>query len=147
MLAVVATQLHSSPLVKRPPLATTTNQSTMAPLSVEDILARQKADKEAAAKVRPTMQARAHAQPKFLSKAERAKLALAKREAEVKEQQEKEVANRKEHERLERLAEEERRKQDSARCEFEYVCRELLLTCDRWARAGLSRLGARLPRS
>ncbi|OCF43273.1 pre-mRNA-splicing ATP-dependent RNA helicase PRP28 [Kwoniella heveanensis CBS 569] len=73
------------------------------PLSVEDILAKQKAEKEAAAK------------PKFLSKAERAKIALEKRNAEVKEQQEREEAERRQRIEFDRAAEDERRRADQAR--------------------------------
>ncbi|WWD20718.1 pre-mRNA-splicing ATP-dependent RNA helicase PRP28 [Kwoniella shandongensis] len=73
------------------------------PLSVEDILARQKAEKEAASK------------PKFLSKAERQKLALEKRNAEVREQQERGDAERKQRDEFDRAAEEEKRRADQAR--------------------------------
>ncbi|WVQ95663.1 pre-mRNA-splicing ATP-dependent RNA helicase PRP28 [Kwoniella sp. CBS 9459] len=73
------------------------------PLSVEDIVAKQKADKEAASK------------PKFLSKADRAKIALEKRNAEVKEQQEREEAERRQRIEFDRAAEEERRRADQAR--------------------------------
>ncbi|WWC92321.1 pre-mRNA-splicing ATP-dependent RNA helicase PRP28 [Kwoniella dendrophila CBS 6074] len=73
------------------------------PLSVDEILAKQKAEKEAASK------------PKFLSKADRAKLALEKRQAEVQSQQGKEEAERQQRIEFERAAEEERRKADAAR--------------------------------
>ncbi|KAK8850535.1 pre-mRNA-splicing ATP-dependent RNA helicase PRP28 [Kwoniella newhampshirensis] len=73
------------------------------PLSVEDILAKQKAEKEAAAK------------PKFLSKAERQKLALEKRNAEVREQQEREEAENRQRSEFDRAAEEERRRVEQAR--------------------------------
>ncbi|WVQ85939.1 pre-mRNA-splicing ATP-dependent RNA helicase PRP28 [Cryptococcus sp. DSM 104549] len=73
------------------------------PLSVEDILAKQKAEKEAAAR------------PKFLTKAERQKLALEKRNAEVKETQERSEAERRQREEFDRQAEEERRRAEQER--------------------------------
>jgi ATP-dependent RNA helicase DDX23/PRP28 len=88
------------------------------PLSVDEILARQKAEKEAAAKVshHPVLcSSKANLQPKFLSKADRAKLALEKRNAEVKEQQEREEAERKERLEFDRKAEEERRRANEGR--------------------------------
>lgn len=56
--------------------------------------------------------------PKFLTKAERARLALAKREEEVKEQKEKEDVEKKQHLELERAAVEERRRQESTKCKL-----------------------------
>ena len=88
------------------------------PLSVDEILAKQKADKEAAAKViSPASFEVSHAnlQPKFLTKADRAKLALEKRNAEVKAQQEREEAERKERADFDRKAEEERRRGNEGR--------------------------------
>lgn len=73
------------------------------PLSVEDILAKQKAEKEAAAK------------PKFLSKAERAKIALEKRNAEVKTQQQREDEEKASRIEFEKRAEEERRRSEESR--------------------------------
>lgn len=73
------------------------------PLSVEDILAKQKAEKEAAAK------------PKFLSKAERAKIALEKRNAEVQSQQSREEEEKAARIAFERKVEEERRKEEEQR--------------------------------
>ncbi|ORY31211.1 Pre-mRNA-splicing ATP-dependent RNA helicase PRP28 [Naematelia encephala] len=73
------------------------------PLSVEDILAKQKAEREAAAK------------PKFLTKEQRAKLALEKRNAEVKEQQAREEEEKRSRIDFEQQAEEERRKTEAAR--------------------------------
>ncbi|KAJ7582885.1 P-loop containing nucleoside triphosphate hydrolase protein [Mycena floridula] len=64
------------------------------PLSIEFLLQKQRAEKEAAAK------------PKFLSKEERAKLAIAKRAQEIKEQKERDENTRKDRENLERDAEE-----------------------------------------
>ncbi|KAG5220953.1 DEAD-domain-containing protein [Salix suchowensis] len=69
------------------------------PLSIESLLQKQKAEKEAAAK------------PKFLSKEERAKLAIAKRAQEIREQKEREEASQKDRETLEREANELRRKE------------------------------------
>ena len=73
------------------------------PLSVEDILAKQKAEKEAAAK------------PKFLSKAERAKIALEKRNAEVKSQQQREEEEKAARIAFEQQVEEERRRNEESR--------------------------------
>ncbi|WVO17416.1 pre-mRNA-splicing ATP-dependent RNA helicase PRP28 [Cryptococcus depauperatus] len=73
------------------------------PLSVEDILAKQNAEKAAASK------------PKFLSKAERQRLALEKRNADVKEQQEREEAERRQRQDFDRKAEEERRRMEQER--------------------------------
>ncbi|KII89218.1 hypothetical protein PLICRDRAFT_110064 [Plicaturopsis crispa FD-325 SS-3] len=64
------------------------------PLSIESLLQKQKSEKEAASK------------PKFLSKEERAKLAIAKRAQEIREQKEKEEAARKDRDKLEQEAEE-----------------------------------------
>ena len=73
------------------------------PLSVEDILAKQKAEKEAAAK------------PKFLSKAERAKIALEKRNAEVQSQQSRDEEEKAARISFERRVEEERRRDEEQR--------------------------------
>ncbi|KAL8286356.1 hypothetical protein RQP46_004373 [Phenoliferia psychrophenolica] len=64
----------------------------MAPLSVSDILAKQKKEKEEQAK------------PKFLSKQERAAIALAKRAAEVEAAKDKEIAAHSRRDELERTA-------------------------------------------
>ncbi|GLB35034.1 putative DEAD box helicase family protein [Lyophyllum shimeji] len=69
------------------------------PLSIESLLQKQKADKEAASK------------PKFLSKEERAKIAIAQRAKEIQEQKEREEKARRDREVLEREAEELRRKE------------------------------------
>ncbi|KIM55099.1 hypothetical protein SCLCIDRAFT_1221393 [Scleroderma citrinum Foug A] len=66
------------------------------PLSIESLLQKQKDEREAAAK------------PKFLSKEERAKLAIARRAAELKEQREREERTKREKEVLEREADEVR---------------------------------------
>ncbi|KAJ6496594.1 P-loop containing nucleoside triphosphate hydrolase protein [Mycena vitilis] len=71
------------------------------PLSIESLLQRQKEEKEAASK------------PKFLSKEERAKLAIAKRAQEIREQKEKEELTRKDRAVLEQEAEELRMKERS----------------------------------
>ncbi|KAI6045375.1 P-loop containing nucleoside triphosphate hydrolase protein [Pisolithus marmoratus] len=68
------------------------------PLSIESLLQKQKEEKEAAAK------------PKFLSKEERAKLAIARRAAELKEQRERDERAKREKEALEREAEEIRQR-------------------------------------
>ncbi|KAM6500598.1 P-loop containing nucleoside triphosphate hydrolase protein [Amanita muscaria] len=69
------------------------------PLSIETLLRKQKEEKEAASK------------PKFISKEERAKLALAKREQEIKEQREREEKKKHERDALEREADELRQKE------------------------------------
>ncbi|KAI5834125.1 P-loop containing nucleoside triphosphate hydrolase protein [Schizophyllum commune Tattone D] len=81
------------------------------PLSIESLLQKQRAEKEAASK------------PKFLSKEERAKLAIAKRAAEIREQKEKEERARKEREDLERQAEEIRRTTGGGRFDERYSSR------------------------
>lgn len=72
------------------------------PLSVDDLLRKQKEEQAAAAK------------PKFLTKAERQKLALQKREEEAREQRRKEEEERAERRRFEAEAEAERRRQQQA---------------------------------
>ncbi|KAJ8454576.1 hypothetical protein ONZ45_g19251 [Pleurotus djamor] len=72
------------------------------PLSIESLLQKQREEKEAASK------------PKFLSKEERAKLAIAKRAQELKEQRERDEAARKDREALEKDANELRRREMSA---------------------------------
>jgi ATP-dependent RNA helicase DDX23/PRP28 len=120
------------------------------PLSVEDILAKQKAEKEAAAKVShpPPVTCSslvAHfSQPKFLTKAERQRLALEKRNAEVKEQQEKDEVEKQSRVEFERAAEEERRRAaasrygtgggSSGRCEWLGLARARAERCLRWIR-------------
>ncbi|KAG2144741.1 P-loop containing nucleoside triphosphate hydrolase protein [Suillus cothurnatus] len=69
------------------------------PLSIESLLQRQKEEREAAAK------------PKFLSKEERAKIAIAKRAAELREQRERDEKSRTDREALEREAEEVRQRE------------------------------------
>ncbi|KAK7014936.1 P-loop containing nucleoside triphosphate hydrolase protein [Favolaschia claudopus] len=69
------------------------------PLSIESLLQKQKAEKEAASK------------PKFLSKEERAKIAIAKRAQEIREQKEKDELSKKDREALERDADELRMKE------------------------------------
>lgn len=69
------------------------------PLSIESLLQRQKEEREAAAK------------PKFLSKEERAKIAIAKRTAELREQRERDEKSRVDREVLEREAEEVRQRE------------------------------------
>ncbi|KAF5380906.1 hypothetical protein D9615_003885 [Tricholomella constricta] len=69
------------------------------PLSIESLLQKQRAEKEAAAK------------PKFLSKEERASIAIAQRQKEIQEQKAKEESTRRDREVLEREAEELRQKE------------------------------------
>ena len=91
------------------------------PISVEDMLAKQKAEKEAAAKVRDSRTSKRSfakhpsLQPKFLSKAERAAMALEKRNAEVRVQQEKDDTEKADRIAFEKAAEEERRRQEATR--------------------------------
>ncbi|KAG9032472.1 mRNA splicing protein prp28 [Tulasnella sp. JGI-2019a] len=68
--------------------------ATKVPLSIESLLQKQKEEKEAASK------------PKFLTKEERATLAIQKRTQEIREQKEKEERQRQERQALERQAEE-----------------------------------------
>ncbi|KAF8478624.1 P-loop containing nucleoside triphosphate hydrolase protein [Russula ochroleuca] len=69
------------------------------PLSIESLLQKQKEEREAAAR------------PKFLSKEERAKIAIAKRAQEIHEEKKREEDNRKNREQLEREAEIVRRQE------------------------------------
>ncbi|KAG6890460.1 hypothetical protein C0992_001507 [Termitomyces sp. T32_za158] len=69
------------------------------PLSIESLLQKQKAEKEAASK------------PKFLSKEERAKIAIASRAKEIQGEREKQDKARRDREALEREAEELRQKE------------------------------------
>jgi len=69
------------------------------PLSIESLLQKQKEEREAAAR------------PKFLSKEERAKIAIAKRAQEIHEEKKREDENRKNREQLEREAEVIRRQE------------------------------------
>lgn len=93
----------------------------MAPLSIVDLLAKQKAEKEAASKVHPSLSTSSLLeltspsfvsllQPKFLSKAERAAIALEKRQQEIDSQRGVADKAKVEREELEKKAEEERRK-------------------------------------
>ncbi|KAG7092338.1 hypothetical protein E1B28_008699 [Marasmius oreades] len=70
------------------------------PLSIESLLQKQREEKETASK------------PKFLSREERAKLAIAKRAQEIKDQRQKEDDVKKDRQTLEREAEELRRRED-----------------------------------
>ncbi|KAF7304784.1 Pre-mRNA-splicing ATP-dependent RNA helicase PRP28 [Mycena kentingensis (nom. inval.)] len=85
------------------------------PLSIESLLERQKAEKEASSKVRISFQSTSlpnqRSQPKFLSKEERAKIAIAKRAQEIREQKEKEDATRKDRAALEQEADDLRQKE------------------------------------
>ncbi|KAI0780803.1 DEAD-domain-containing protein [Trametes elegans] len=69
------------------------------PLSIESLLQKQKEEKEAAAK------------PRFLTKEQRAQLAIQKREQEIREQREKEERAKRDREALEREAEEVRQRE------------------------------------
>jgi hypothetical protein len=85
------------------------------PLSIESLLQKQKQEKEAASKVCPFLcplnRRSSDSQPKFLSKEERAKLAIAKRAQEIREQKEKDESSRRDRETLERDADELRMKE------------------------------------
>jgi ATP-dependent RNA helicase DDX23/PRP28 len=91
------------------------------PLSIETLLQKQREEKEAASKVclhafSPPVRT-SHTdhlrQPKFLSKEERAKLAIAKRAQEIKEEKERAEAARRDRLNLETQADELRRERDS----------------------------------
>ncbi|KIM80749.1 hypothetical protein PILCRDRAFT_822015 [Piloderma croceum F 1598] len=71
------------------------------PLSIESLLQKQKVEKEAASK------------PKFLSKEERAKIAIAKRAQEIREQKVKEDKSKQDREALEKEAEDIRQRERS----------------------------------
>ena len=87
------------------------------PLSIESLLQKQKVEKEAASKVClathvskcPTLSLKL--QPKFLSKEERAKIAIAKRAQEIKEQKEKDDKSKRDRDALEQEAEDIRQKE------------------------------------
>lgn len=86
------------------------------PLSIESLLQKQKQEREAAAKVTLAILRKwnadlIHVQPKFLSKEERAKIAIAKRAAELREQRERDEKSRTDREALEREAEELRQRE------------------------------------
>lgn len=90
------------------------------PLSIEHLLQQQKEEREANAKVWvlgtcKEESTEAVSQPRFLSKEERAKLAIEKRAQEIKEQREKEERQRKEREVLEVQAAALRRQGDNDR--------------------------------
>ncbi|KAL0071508.1 mRNA splicing protein prp28 [Marasmius tenuissimus] len=72
------------------------------PLSIESLLQKQKEEKEAASK------------PKFLSKEERARIAIAKRAQEIKEQRERDEQTKHDREALERDADDLRRREESS---------------------------------
>ena len=89
------------------------------PLSIESLLLKQKEEKEAAAKVCLPCPMRAKhcshvfsiCQPKFLTKEQRAQLAIEKRAREIKEERERENNARKDREELEKEAEEIRQRE------------------------------------
>jgi ATP-dependent RNA helicase DDX23/PRP28 len=92
------------------------------PLSIESLLQKQREEKEAASKVchllpgvNPFLTRLLHTQPKFLSKEERAQLAIAKRTQEIREEREREATARRDREALEREAEEVRQKERNTR--------------------------------
>lgn len=89
-----------------------TTMDRAGPLSIESLLEKQRAEKEAASKVRYSCRTLGSyianvglMQPKFLSKEERAKIAIAKRAQEIREQKEKEDAQRQRREDFEKEAE------------------------------------------
>lgn len=87
------------------------------PLSIESLLQKQKEEREAAARVSASSCRCSLAisspsfQPKFLSREERAKIAIAKRAQEIHEEKRREEDNRKNREQLERDAETIRRQE------------------------------------
>jgi ATP-dependent RNA helicase DDX23/PRP28 len=90
------------------------------PISIEVLVQRQKEEKEAAAKAccffvfnpSQALPTDEYKQPKFLSKEERAKLAIEKRAQEIREQKGKDEIARAEREQLERQADELRFKNE-----------------------------------
>jgi ATP-dependent RNA helicase DDX23/PRP28 len=99
------------------------------PLSIESLLQKQKEEREAAARVSCLLHAASTSissffQPKFLTREDRARIAIAKRSQEIQEEKRKEEENRKNREQLEREAEVIRRREreskystsSSARC-------------------------------
>ena len=87
------------------------------PLSIESLLQKQKEEREAAARVSalsywcPFAISFPSFQPKFLSREERAKIAISKRAQEIQEEKRREEENRKNREQLEREAETIRRQE------------------------------------
>jgi len=89
------------------------------PLSIESLLQKQKEEKDAASKVSLLttllyILADEFSKPKFLSKEERARIAIAKRAQEIKEQRERDEQTKQDREALERDADELRRKEESS---------------------------------
>jgi ATP-dependent RNA helicase DDX23/PRP28 len=78
------------------------------PLSIETLLQKQREEKEAASKValcpKQGVELLTKSQPRFLSKEERAKLAIAKRVQEIHEEKERQEVTRIDREALEREA-------------------------------------------
>lgn len=86
------------------------------PLSIESLLQRQKEEKEAAAKVcfctTSLIESRLISpQPKFLTKEQRATLAISRRAQELREEREREERSRSERQELEKEAEEYRQRE------------------------------------
>ena len=87
------------------------------PLSIESLLQKQREEREAAARVSalsywcPLAIAFPSFQPKFLSREERARIAISKRAQEIQEEKRREEENRKNREQLEREAETIRRQE------------------------------------
>lgn len=89
------------------------------PLSIESLLQKQKEEKEAASKVCPVcgnhLSRDTHvyyvSQPRFLTKEQRAQLAIEKRAQEIKEQRERERKQQQDREELEKEAEEVRHRE------------------------------------
>lgn len=103
------------------------------PLSIESLLQKQKDEKESASKVRPfhsftltifDSESLKKPQPKFLTKEERAKLAIAKRAQEIREETERRETTRRDRDALEReadeLAQRERNNKYGSRCQCCY---------------------------
>ncbi|THH01249.1 hypothetical protein EW026_g1410 [Hermanssonia centrifuga] len=96
------------------------------PLSIESLLQRQREEKEAAAK------------PRFMTKEQRAQLAIDKRAQEIKDQKQKEEKSRKERDELERDADELRQRDrererasrygtGGGRCQYQYLILRVIL--------------------
>lgn len=109
-------------LLLAPTTTTTATMSKSEPLSVDALLQKQKAEKEATAKVYVALSiafqvdiTNSTPQPKFLTKEERAAIAIAKRTAEIREAAAKQESARQAREQLERDAEAVRAPERSGR--------------------------------
>lgn len=104
--------MGSQPLSNQALFVPDTMSSKATPLSIESLLQKQQKEKEAAAKVWSSNDScmpfllTSTFQPRFLTKEERAKIAIERRTQEIKQQREREEAARAQRETLERQAQE-----------------------------------------